>query len=82
MSASELQRERLLELLEKFGRNLHSFMVLEPGLSLWSTDDAGIAYTERGGYWVAVGGPLCAPEQTLSVANVLLALACVLPTRP
>ena len=69
MTVTDPQCERLLKLLEKYGRNLHSFMVLEPGLSLWSTDDAAIAYTQRGGYWVAVGGPLCAPEQTLSVAN-------------
>ncbi len=63
------ERERLLVLLEKYGRNLHSFMVLEPGLSVWSSDDAAIAYTQRGGYWVAVGGPLCVSEQTLSVAQ-------------
>ncbi len=69
MSDSDFQSERLLELLEKYGRNLHSFMILEPGLSLWSSEDAAIAYVPRGGYWVAVGGPLCAPEQTLSVAN-------------
>ncbi len=69
MIASNLQHEELLSLLEKYGRNLHSFMVLEPGLSLWNANDAAIAYTERGGYWVAVGGPLCAPEQTSAVAN-------------
>ncbi len=69
MSDSDPQRERLLELLEKYGRNLHSFMILEPGLSLWSTEEAAVAYAKRGGYWVAVGGPLCAPEQTISVAN-------------
>ena len=65
----DVQTARLLELLERYGRNLHSFMVLEPGLSVWSGDDAAVAYTQRGGYWVAVGGPLCAPEHTLSVAN-------------
>lgn len=69
MNDSAMQRDRILELLEKYGRNLHSFMVLEPGLSLWSNDDAAIAYAHRGGYWVAVGGPLCAPDQTARVVN-------------
>lgn len=69
MSAAESQRTRLLELLEKYGRNLHSFMILEPGLSLWFTDDAAVAYSQKGGYWVAVGSPLCAPERTLEVCR-------------
>lgn len=69
MNESTTQRERLLALLEKYGRNLHSFMVLEPGLSIWFAENAAVAYAERGGYWVAVGGPLCAPEETQSVAN-------------
>ena len=67
--AQQAQQARLLEALAKYGRNLHSFMVLEPGLSVWSKDDAMIAYADRGGYWVAVGGPLCAVEDTLVVAS-------------
>ena len=65
------ERQRVLELLEKYGRNLHSFMVLEPGLSLWFSEDAdaAVAYAQRASYWVAVGGPLCAPDKTVSVAN-------------
>jgi fatty acid desaturase len=69
MSDVNQQPKKLLELLEKYGRNLHSFMILEPGLSFWSTEDAAIAYADRGGYWVAVGGPLCAPERSLAVAS-------------
>jgi phosphatidylglycerol lysyltransferase len=69
MRESEAQQARLLEALARYGRNLHSFMVLEPGLSVWSHGDAMIAYADRGGYWVAVGGPLCAPEDTLAVAR-------------
>ncbi len=61
-------RGALLDLLERYGRNLHSFMVLEPGLSVWRADDAAIAYARRGGYWVAVGGPLCATERLHEVA--------------
>ena len=68
MSNSE-QQQRLLELVERNGRNLHSFMVFEPGLSLWFADDAAIAYTQQGGYWVAVGGPLCDPDKTLGTLH-------------
>lgn len=66
MSRSE-QQDRLLELVERYGRNLHSFMVFEPGLSLWFAEDAAIAYTQHGGYWVAVGGPLCDPDKTRDI---------------
>ncbi len=65
----DVQREWLLELLERYGRNLHSFMVLEPGLSVWRGDDAAIAYVQRGGYWVTVGGPLCAADRSAEVAH-------------
>ena len=54
------EQQKLLELVERYGRNLHSFMVFEPGLSIWFGEDSAIAYTSKGGYWVAVGGPLCA----------------------
>jgi phosphatidylglycerol lysyltransferase len=67
----------LLALLRQHGRNLHSFMVLEPGLSVWSTParDAAVAYTARGGHWIAAGGPLCAPERTEEVARDFAAAA-------
>lgn len=69
MKQIEDERIKVLFLLERYGRNLHSFMVLEPGLSLWFTDDAAVAYASRGGYWVAVGAPLCAPERSEAVAK-------------
>jgi fatty acid desaturase len=69
MSELTASQDRLLGLLEKYGRNLHSFMVLEPGLSVWFGEEAAIAYADRGGYWVAAGGPLCAPERALEVAK-------------
>jgi phosphatidylglycerol lysyltransferase len=64
-------RARLLELVRQHGRNLHSFMVLEPGLSLWfdATRDAAVAYAAHGGYWVAVGSPLCAVERIDAVTR-------------
>lgn len=69
MKQAEDERVKVLSLLERYGRNLHSFMILEPGLSLWFTDDAAVAYASRGGYWVAVGAPLCAPERSEAVAK-------------
>lgn len=67
----------LLDLVRRHGRNLHSFMVLEPGLEVWTTPDgdAGVAYADRGGYWVAAGGPLCAPERLLEVSQAFAAAA-------
>ncbi len=66
---SDGDREHLLELLEKYGRNLHSFMVLEPGLRLWLKQDAAVAYVQQGGYWVAVGSPICSIEDTPHVVT-------------
>lgn len=67
----------LLDLLRRHGRNLHSFMVLEPGLSTWAHPggDAAVAYAARGGHWIAAGGPLCAPEHTIEVARGFAAAA-------
>lgn len=76
----DADREWLLELLQRYGRNLHSFMVLEPGLSVWRSENAAIAYVARGGYRVAVGEPLCAPERTTDIVrqfrNDSLAVSC------
>ncbi len=66
---SDADRDRLLQLLEKYGRNLHSFMVLEPGLRLWFEKDAAVAYVQQGGYWVAVGSPICSIEDTPRVVT-------------
>lgn len=66
--------ERLLELVRQHGRNLHAFMVLEPGLDVWYTPDgqAAVAYTDRGGHWVAAGSPLCAAERVPEVTQAFV----------
>ncbi len=66
--------ERLLELVREHGRNLHAFMVLEPGLQVWYTPDgrAAVAYADRGGHWVAAGSPLCAVERVAEVTQAFL----------
>lgn len=60
----------VLGLLRRYGRNLHSFEVLEPGLNYWFSPDrsAAVAYVDRGFHWVAAGGPLCPREQLREVA--------------
>ena len=70
-------RRRLGELLRDHGRDLHSFMVLESGLEVWTSDngDAAIAYADRGGTWVAVGSPLCPPDQAAQAARDFAATA-------
>ncbi|MEW6283965.1 MAG: phosphatidylglycerol lysyltransferase domain-containing protein [Candidatus Eremiobacterota bacterium] len=62
--------QRILELLKRYGRNLHSFEVLEPGLRYWfsSLREGAVAYVDRGLHWVTAGGPLCAREHLAEVA--------------
>lgn len=62
--------EEILELLRLYGRNVHSFEVLEPGLQYWFTPDrrAAVAYVDRGFYRVGAGGPLCPRERLAEVA--------------
>ncbi len=62
--------DEILELLRLYGRNVHSFEVLEPGLRYWFTPDrrAAVAYVDRGFYRVAAGGPLCPRERLAEVA--------------
>jgi hypothetical protein len=57
---SDRDRERVLGLLKRFGREATSFQLLEPGLLYWfDGDDACIAYCEVPGAWVTAGEPLC-----------------------
>ena len=62
------RRRDLLPFLKEHGRNLHSFMVLEPGLEQWVEGNAAVAYADRGGRWVAAGSPLCAAEAAGAVS--------------
>jgi len=48
----------LLAALRIFGRDAVSFQALEPGLRVFRTPDATVAYRDTGGAWVAVGSPL------------------------
>lgn len=63
--------ERVLELLKKYGYNVYSFETLEPGLEYWFNEDqsACVAYVSSGGYRVAAGAPICAPERAREIAD-------------
>ncbi len=52
--------QHLKKLLTLYGRNVHSFQVLEPGLEVWFSSDGegAVAYLDAGGYRVALGAPL------------------------
>jgi phosphatidylglycerol lysyltransferase len=57
---ADLDRQRVLSLLKRFGREATSFQLLEPGLLYWfDGDDACVAYCEVPGAWVTAGEPLC-----------------------
>ena len=64
--AALAERQRVLELLRRFGWNSTSFQVLEPEFHYWFCDaDACVAYVDTGRAWVAAGAPI-APEARLA----------------
>lgn len=64
-------KTRMMSLLKRFGRNVHGFLALEPGLEYCFSNegDAAIAYLQCGGCRVCVGGPVCAQERVAEVAQ-------------
>lgn len=68
---SATSRDRVLELIKRYGWNATSFQSLEPGMSYWlpADADACVAYAETGAAWVAAGAPIAAPERLAEVAE-------------
>ncbi|TKD06333.1 phosphatidylglycerol lysyltransferase domain-containing protein [Polyangium fumosum] len=66
----------LAEAVFCFGRETVAFQSLAPGMRAWS-DGAGawVAFADTGQAWIAVGSPLCAPEQTGRVARAFVQAA-------
>ncbi|MET0286053.1 MAG: DUF2156 domain-containing protein [Polyangiales bacterium] len=62
-------RDRVLALLQRFGREATSFQILEPGLSYWFDYDAVVAYGDVDSAWVTAGEPVCAPARLAQVAR-------------
>lgn len=62
-SLSVAYRDRVLELLRRYGHETTSFQLLEPGLDYWFCDEACLAYADTGGAWVVAGAPLAARQR-------------------
>lgn len=68
--ASSQPSQTALRLVRRYGTHSTSFQVLAPSFKWWHCDDdAGVAYVDTGGAWVAAGPPLCAPERQTWVAE-------------
>jgi phosphatidylglycerol lysyltransferase len=65
-----MSRDRVLDLLRRYGWNATSFQVLEPGFSYWFArdGDAVVAYSDSAGCWLAAGAPICSDERLAEVA--------------
>ncbi|HKP57633.1 MAG TPA: DUF2156 domain-containing protein [Polyangiales bacterium] len=64
------QRERVLQLIQRFGWNATAFQTLETGYDyFFDTDDACVAYVDTGSAWVAAGAPLAAAESLPEAAE-------------
>lgn len=69
-------REAVLALLRRHGREATSFQVLEPGYRYaMFGDDACVAFVDTGAAWVAAGAPICAPDELPDVAEAFVARA-------
>jgi phosphatidylglycerol lysyltransferase len=80
-TASAEERGHMLALIRRHGRNATSFQVMEPGLRYWfdgpagDAPEAGVAYAETAGAWVAAGAPVAAPDQVWPVGERFAAAA-------
>ena len=69
-------RERVAELVRRYGWNATSFQVLEPGYRyFFPDDDACVAYVDTGRAWVAAGAPLAREERLGAVAMAFVKAA-------
>lgn len=70
MSSSE--RERVLELVRRFGWNATSFQTLEQGYSYFFYRDGCVAYVDTGAAWVVAGAPIAAEAALVEVLRAFL----------
>lgn len=75
MTAAAVERERVLELVRKYGFNATSFQTLEDGYRYFFQDDACVAYVDTGRAWVVAGAPIAEPVRISSVLEAFLAAA-------
>lgn len=58
------EKQRVLELVERYGWNATSFQTLESGYSYaFYGDDACVAYVDTGSAWVVAGAPIAAHDR-------------------
>ncbi len=68
-SAQDNDRERALELVQRYGQNATSFQTLAPSFRhFWHGSAAYVAYFDTGRAWVAAGEPVAAPAERAEVA--------------
>lgn len=69
------ERERVLELVRRFGWNATSFQTLEQGYRYFFHRDGCVAYVDTGAAWVVAGAPIAAEEALVEVLRAFLASA-------
>lgn len=66
----------LEEAVRRFGRDTVAFQGVAPGTEAWSDGAGGwVTYMDTGSAWLAVGSPLCAPEEMGRVARAFVSAA-------
>jgi phosphatidylglycerol lysyltransferase len=73
--ASPAAIERALEAVRRYGYNVTSFQVLEPGFQYWfpAAGEGCVAYVDTGSAWVAAGAPLGPVPQLDELAREFVA---------
>ncbi|HYQ16150.1 MAG TPA: GNAT family N-acetyltransferase, partial [Polyangiaceae bacterium] len=69
------QRERVLELVRRYGWNATSFQTLEEGYRYFFDGDGCVAYVDTGRAWVAAGAPIAPFAEIASLLAAFLASA-------
>jgi len=65
-----MEPRQVLALLRQHGRNTISFQTLMPGLRYFQSHESGyIAYVHDKHVWLAVGDPVCAPQDRMLLAH-------------
>ncbi len=63
-------RQRVFELLKRYGSAANSFQILQSQFEYWfHDDDACVGYIDTGRAWVAAGTPIAAENRLLGVAR-------------
>jgi phosphatidylglycerol lysyltransferase len=75
VTAATIERERVLELVQKYGFNATSFQTLEEGYRYFFEGDACVAYVDTGRAWVVAGAPIAEPARIVAVLEAFLVAA-------